>query len=282
MSALIDSISVQSEPLLTDTGHHLSVATTTAVEEQATVIRNYDARSSESVDKFETTDTLSKHPLTEEGVEQDNITTATIIENKDTCDSVPSRPLNTKAALKEADIGPSLAKERAQDLKLNEEAESDAGKISSEPDAYGSLREEAISESAERDRTLANEANARKTMITATVAENSSTLPTMILCVEDNDTGAERDGEKGKEGEERDSCDGGIDDKTADGTASTSTKTEEVSSPLPPTVSVEGTDKGIGEEDKAYQRVPKDILFFMRDQQSQAQLKQVPHDLTVI
>ena len=292
MSALIDSISVQSEPLLTDTGHHLSIATTTTVEEQATVIRNYDARSSESVDKVETTDTVSKHPLTEEGVEQDNIAMATIIENKDTCDSVPSKPLTTKAVPKEDDFSPSSAKERAQGLKLKE-AESDAlctvtviencdaGKISSEPDAYGSLREEAISESAERDLTVANEANTRKTMITATVAENSSPLPTVILCVED--TGAERDGEKGEEREERDSCDGGAGDKAADGTASTSTKTKEVSSPLPPTVSVEGTDKGIEEADKTtHRQLPKDILFFMRDQQSQTQLKQVPHDLTVI
>ena len=256
------------------------------------MIRNYDAHSSESVDKFETTDTLSKRPLTEERAEQDNIAMATIIENKDTFDSVPS---NTKAVLKEADIGPSLAKEGAQGSKLKEEVESDtirtsiviencdAGKISSEPDAYGGPREEAICESAERDHTAASEANARNTMITATaVTENSSPLPTTVIHVECNDTGAGRDGEKGEEREERDSCDGGADDITADGIASTGIKTEEVSSPLPPTVSAEGRDKGIEEGDKVHQQLPKDILFFMRDQQSQTQLKQVPHDVTVI
>ena len=140
MSALIDSISVQSEPLLTDPGRRSSVAMTTAVEEQTTVIRNYDAHGSESVDQVETTDTLSnKCPLilAEEGVEQDNIAMATIvIENKDTisCDSVPDTPLTAKAVSKESTscsiIGPldsSEAKERNQDLKLKSKAESDVG-----------------------------------------------------------------------------------------------------------------------------------------------------------
>ena len=85
MSALIDSISVQSEPLLTDTGHHSFLAMTmTTVEEQAMVIKNYDAISSESVDRDETTDT-NKHSFAEEGVEQDNIAMATIIENVTVC-----------------------------------------------------------------------------------------------------------------------------------------------------------------------------------------------------
>ena len=84
MSALIDSISIQSEPLLTDTGCPSSVAMTTAMEEQATVIQNYDAYSRESVDKIETTDTLlnSKHLLAEEVAEQGIISTATVIENR--------------------------------------------------------------------------------------------------------------------------------------------------------------------------------------------------------
>ena len=155
MLALIDSISVQSKLLLTDTGHHSSVDMTTTVEEQATMIKNYDAISSESVDRDETTDT-NKHSFAEEGVEQANIAMATIIENKDTCDSMPGTPINTKSAsaLKEG-IGP-LANERA-DLKLETDAESDAtctatvidncntgNEISSEP---------AISDSTERDHT---------------------------------------------------------------------------------------------------------------------------------
>ena len=143
MSALIDSISVQSEPLLTDPGRCSSVAMTTAVEEQAMVIRNYDAHnaSSESVDQVETTDTLTnKRPLVlaEEGAEQDTIAMETIVlENRDTmsCDSVPGAPLNAKAIPKEATSSCSIispldsseAKERNWDLKPKSEAESDAG-----------------------------------------------------------------------------------------------------------------------------------------------------------
>ena len=141
MSALIDSISVQSEPLLTDPGRRSSIAMATAVEEQATVIRNYDAHSSESVDQVETTDTLTnKRPLVlalEEGAEQDTAAMETIVvENRDTmsCDSVPDTPLTAKAVSKESTscsiIGPldsSEAKERNQDLKLKSKAESDVG-----------------------------------------------------------------------------------------------------------------------------------------------------------
>ena len=267
MSALIDSISVQSEPLLTDTGHHSSIAmTTTTVEEQATVIKNHDAISSESVGRDETTDT-SKHSFAEEGVEQANIAMATVIENKDTCDSMPGTPINTKSAsaLKEG-IGP-LANERA-DLKLETDAESDAmctatvidncdtgNEISSKP---------AISDSTERDHTEAG-----RTTIAATVVETSSPLPT--ISVESNYR-EERDGEKEKErGGERDCCDGGEIDRTT----ITGTKTE-LSSSLP-TIRVEGIDGGIKEdEDKSHeQQLPRDILFFMRDKQSQTQLKQV-------
>lgn len=192
MSALIDSISVQSEPLLTDTGHHSSVAMTTTtmmVEEQATVIKNYDAISSEFVDRVETTDT-SKRTLAEEGVEHDNIAMGTVIENKDTCDSMPSTPMNTKSA-------------------------------------------SALHKDGKKEK--------------------------------------EREGER-----DLDSCDG-VEGGDTDRTVVTDTNTQELSLPQLPAIRVEGTDKGFKEEAKAAHelQLPKDILYFMRDEQSQTQLKQV-------
>lgn len=223
MSALIDSISVQSEPLLPDAGHRSSVAMTTAVEEQATIIRNYDAYSTESVDQLETADTLSsKHHrlLIEEGAEQDNnIAMATVIENKDTYNSVPGTPVYTKAVLREASTGPSnssAAKERTlgRDLKPEVEAKSDV--------------------------TCTSAASA--TAIESCDAGNTRTLS----CESADARGSLREEEK-----------------------------EVVSESAEPRARDRRAVGGRGDGKVINEQQHRDILFFMRDQQSQTELKQV-------
>ena len=243
---------------------------TTPVEKQATVIRNYDAHSSDSVDQVETTDTLTnKRPLnilTGEGAEQqDNIAMETIvIENRDTisCDSIPGTPLNNaKAVSKEGtsfySSGPldsSGAKERSWDLKPKSEAETDSA------------------------------------MCTVTVIENRDAENGIIASSEPIATvqhGGPRDLEL-KEGttssipksadlESHPHTSVASDDVDAGNSkkSMTSAKRHHVAE----NGSREAIDKGMHMEGDLRggqkKQLPKDILFFMRDEQSQTQLKQV-------
>jgi hypothetical protein len=244
--------------------------TTAVEEEQATVIRNYDANSSESVDQVETTDTLSgnKRPLVlpAEGAGKDNIAMATIvIENKDTCDStsVPGTPLNAnKAVSKEASIDPldsssiSGTKGRTRDSKLKSD------KADSESDATCS----------------------------ATVIENRDAGNT-IASSEVSDTRSCGYGGTGPRDPEFKKATGIPESVKRDNQhtsiiASESIDTGNLKTIMAPAThvaengSLEITDKG-NEEDKKVDddeqqpQLPKDILFFMRDKQSQTQLKQV-------
>ena len=224
MSALIDSISVQSEPLLAESGRHSSIAMTATAEDQATVIKNYDACSSESVDKIETTET-SEHTLAEEGAEQD-IAMATVIENRDARNGMPiaSRSINTKDALEEED-GPSLAKERTT--------------LEAKADTTCSA---AVIENCD----------------THSISSCSEPLPPTVTVVD-----GVNNGDKDKSQMPKDIGEG-------NGECKTDITITEISLPLL-TVEEEVTDKGDEDESPP----PKDILFFMRDQQSQTQLKQV-------
>ena len=268
MSALIDSISVQSEPLLTDTGHRSSVATTIAVEKQATVIRNYDAHSSESVDQVETTDTLTnKCPLvlTGEGAEQqDNIAMATIvIENRDTmsCNSVPGTPLNAKAVSKE---GTSLyssdpldsprAKERSWDLKTKSEAETAAATCTATVIENRDAENTTIASSepiiATTQHDDPRDLELKEGTCTTSIPESADLERDRHTSVDSDDVDTGNSKKSVTSAKRRHAAENG---------------------------SQEIIDKGIEGNLRGGQKkqLPKDILFFMRDQQSQTQLKQV-------
>jgi hypothetical protein len=251
--------------------------TTAVEEEQATVIRNYDAHSSESVDRVETTDTLisgNKCPLVlpVEGAGKDNVAMATIvIENRDTsCDStsVPGTPLNVnKAVSKEASIGPldsssiSGTKGRTRDSKLKSDkadSESDAtcsATVIENRDAGNTIASSELSDtrSCGYGGTGPRDTEFKKaTAIPESISIKRDDQHTSVIASESIDAGNL---------------------KTIMAAATHVAKNG----------SLEITDKGNEEDMKVHRddddqkqlQLPKDILFFMRDKQSQTQLKQV-------
>lgn len=220
MSALIDSASLQSVPLLTEaaehlppTGQHQSVAIAMASNDQATIIKNCDAMDSESVESD------GGNPLSEAGEEL--VATVTIIENCGTHDGVSSSvPKNGTSDIEE---------EGTKGEEMTTVIEEGVRKFSS-------------NSAVERDGSLA-------------VTPSGGKHRAEICGIDGNDHGG---------GHHGNSHIGDV--------AMAMAETGSVKRGKSMSMSFSGASSNSREEGKDQ---PKDILFFMRDQDSQSQIKQV-------